>query len=191
MLLSIPSPALESKFVKLLFSSRKWIKSSEKTCTVNPRRHRGVNATPSGFSEIYFLFTGRMSSIFIQLTDHPFYVPLKISRPWPLTFDLWRHNWGHVRRKMRSVAHNLQASVLRHLSEWHLSERHLSEPFSATAHLSDWLLERLTIWTNVILAIIKYSEYQFQRSQFERVFRGYHGDHLGECNYGEIRASFS
>ena len=62
-----------------------------------------------------------------------------------------------------------------HLSEWHLSERHLSEPFSATAYLSDWLLERLIIWANVILAIIKYSEYQFQRSQFERVFHGYHG----------------
>ena len=28
----------------------------------------------------------------------------------PLTFDLWRHNWGHVRRKMRSVGHNLQTS---------------------------------------------------------------------------------
>ena len=74
-----------------------------------------------------------------------------------------------------AIRFSLGSMVLRHLSEWHLSERHLSEPFLATAHLSDWLLERLIIWANVILAIIKYSEYQFQRSQFERVFHGYHG----------------
>ena len=82
-------------------------------------------------------------------------------------------------------------TVLRHLSEWHFSERHLSEPFSATAHLSDKLLERFTIWANVILAIIKYSEYQFQHSQFERAFHGYRGPYCGRWNWFRWNTAFA
>ena len=51
---------------------------------VNPCRHKKrVDATIQRFSLIYFLFTGRMLPIFLCLTDHYFYVPRKISRPWP------------------------------------------------------------------------------------------------------------
>ena len=44
-------------------------------------RGGGVDATPCGFSGISFLFTGRMSPIFIKLTEHFFTSLLKISRP--------------------------------------------------------------------------------------------------------------
>ena len=64
--------------------------------------------TPWGFSGIFFYRSN--VTIFHSFPTIFFTNLLKISRTWPLTFDLWRHNWGHVRRKMRSVAHNLQTS---------------------------------------------------------------------------------
>ena len=46
---------------------------------LNPRRHRegggGLMQPLCGFSGIYFLFTDRMSPIFLYLTEHLFYVP--------------------------------------------------------------------------------------------------------------------
>ena len=59
---------------------------------------------------VILVFTGRMSPFFSIAFRHLFYIPWKFQDPDSLTFDPWRHNWGHVRRKKRSVAHNLQTS---------------------------------------------------------------------------------
>ena len=78
---------------------------------LNPRRHRGVDATPLRFFWNIFFVNRSIVTIF-SIAFRPSFLrpPWKFQDPDPLTLDLWRHNWGHVRRKMRSVAHNLQTS---------------------------------------------------------------------------------
>ena len=80
---------------------------------LNPHRHReggGVDATPCGFSEIFFCLLVECHQFLYSLPNTFSRPSWKFQDPDPLTFDLWRHNWGHIRRKMCSVAHNLQAS---------------------------------------------------------------------------------
>ena len=48
-----------------------------------------IDATPCGFSVISFLFTGRMSPFFLQLSAHLFYAPSENFKTLtPLKFDL-------------------------------------------------------------------------------------------------------
>ena len=51
------------------------------SCTVNPRRHSGVDATPHSGCLKYFLLTGRMSPFFYSLHTIFLTSPLKILRP--------------------------------------------------------------------------------------------------------------
>ena len=65
---------------------------------------------PSGFLEYLFCLPFECHHFSIAFCPSFLRPPWKFLDPDPLKFDLWRHNWGHVRRKMRSVAHNLQTS---------------------------------------------------------------------------------
>ena len=91
--------------------SRRWKIQRPSRARVNPRRHRGggwCNPPLRFFWNIFFV-NRTIVTIFSIAFRPSFYVPPENFKTLtPLTFDLWRHNWGHVRRKMRSVAHNLQ-----------------------------------------------------------------------------------
>ena len=89
-----------------------WLKKPPGALRFNPCRHRGDWCKPPcGFSGISFLLTVGLSPFFSIAFRPSFYVPPENFKTLtPLTCDLWRHNWGHVRRKMRSVAHYLQTS---------------------------------------------------------------------------------
>ena len=98
----VPNCALAGRVRTVLPSCIAWF---------NPHRDRGVDATPCGFFWNLFCLPFEYHDFFLWLSAHLVYVPPeKFKILTPLTFDLWRHNWGHVRRKMRSVAHNLQTS---------------------------------------------------------------------------------
>ena len=77
----------------------------------NLRRRRGVDATPppAVFLEYFFLPVEchHFSIVFCLsfLRSHENFKTMI-----PLRFDLWPRNWSHVRRKMRSVAHNFKTS---------------------------------------------------------------------------------
>ena len=72
---------------------------------------KGVDATPLRFFwNIFFIYWSNATIFSIAFPPSFLRPPWKFQDPDPLTFDLRRHNWGHVRRKMRSVAHNLQTS---------------------------------------------------------------------------------
>ena len=70
----------------------------------------GGDAPPPVCQECLFCLPVECHQFFYSLPTILFTSPWKFPDPDPLTFDLWRHDWGHVRRKMRSVAHNFQAS---------------------------------------------------------------------------------
>ena len=71
---------------------------------LNPRRHRGVDATPSGFPKITRERIGRSSRNLVYLTVeqcHNF--PENFKSVPTMTFDLWPDFRGHIRRNLRSV----------------------------------------------------------------------------------------
>ena len=74
---------------------------------INPRRHRdwGVDATPLRFFRNIFFYRSNVINFSIAYRTSFFHPSWKFSDPDRLNFDLWRHNWGHVGRKMRSVVH--------------------------------------------------------------------------------------
>ena len=68
-----------------------------------------VDATPLRFFwNIFFVNCSIVTICSIAFRPSFLRPPENLKTLTPLTFHLWRHNWGHVRRKMRSVAHNLQ-----------------------------------------------------------------------------------
>ena len=80
---------------------------------VNPRRHRGggLMQLPCGFSGISFCLPVEWYHFFYSFPPIFLRPPWKFQDPDPPNIWLWRHSWGHLRRKMRSVAHNLQTSL--------------------------------------------------------------------------------
>ena len=71
---------------------------------LNPRRHRGVDATPSGFPRITRERIGRSSRNLVYLTVEQFHTfPENFKSVPTMTFDLWPDFRGHVRRNLRSV----------------------------------------------------------------------------------------
>ena len=79
---------------------------------------------PAVFQEYLFCLPVECHQFLFSLPNTFSRPSWKFQDPDPLTFDLWRHNWGHVRRKMCSVAHNLQASPFL-LVIWILHEYYL------------------------------------------------------------------
>ena len=79
----------------------------------NPRRHRGggLMQPPLRFFWNIFFVNRSIVTIF-SIAFRPSFLrpPENFKTLIPLKFYLWRHNWGHFRRKMRSVGHNLQTS---------------------------------------------------------------------------------
>ena len=70
----------------------------------NPRRHRGVDAIPSGFPRITRERIGRSPRNLVYLTIEQFYTfPEKFKSVPTTTFDLWPDFQGHVKRNLYSV----------------------------------------------------------------------------------------
>ena len=73
-------------------------------------RRRGWCNPLQFFRNLFFVYWSNATNFSIAYRTYFLRPSWKFPDPDPLTFDLWRHNWDNVRRKMRSVAHNLQAS---------------------------------------------------------------------------------
>ena len=68
------------------------------------RRHRGIDATPSGFPRITRERIGRSSRNLVYLTIEQFYIfPENFKAVRTMTSDLWSDFQGHVKRNLRYV----------------------------------------------------------------------------------------